>query len=124
MKKLLIIISLFASSMLYAAEIKPYSENIFQKLQENGAPILIDINAKWCGTCKKQGKIIDEYIKTHPNNELTVLKVDYDDEKDTVRKFKAPRQSTLVLFNKGAEIDRVIAVTDKDQLFMFFNKAK
>ena len=64
MKKLLLIISLLASSMLYAAEIKPYSETIFQELQEKGAPILIDINAKWCGTCKKQGKVIDEYIKT------------------------------------------------------------
>ena len=68
MKKLLLAASLFVSTLANAGEIKPYTESTFNELQSNGSPILIDVNAKWCGTCKKQGKIINKYKENSKNS--------------------------------------------------------
>lgn len=124
MKKLILALTILATTFVNAGEIKPYTKTLFNELQSNGAPILIDVNAKWCGTCKKQGKVIKNYMESNPEIDLTVLKVDYDDQKTAVQYFKAPKQSTLVVFNNGEEIGRMIAETNKELLEELFNKAK
>jgi thioredoxin 1 len=124
MKKLLLVISIILSTSLSANEIKPYTESLFNQLNEKGVSMLIDIKAEWCSTCKKQSKVIKKYLDSKQNEELIILEVNYDNQKEVVRKFKAPRQSTLVLFKDGKEIGKVIAEANEDKLFTFFNKAK
>ena len=103
--------------------IQKFTEIAFDQLQLAEKPVLIDIHASWCGVCKKQSAIINEYFANHPNSELTVLKVDYDTQTEWVRYFKAPRQSTLVLYKGSRELGKVIAETNKEKLFSFLNKA-
>ena len=123
MKKYLSIAALLLSTSVFAGEIKPYSEDTFNTLMANNAPVMIDVHATWCGTCKKQGKIIDAYMTDMPDNNLTVLQVDFDDQKNIVKQFKATK-STFVLFSNGKEIDRAIAQTDQGELFTFFAQAE
>jgi thioredoxin 1 len=44
---------------------------------------------------------------------VTVIRVDWDVESDgeIVKALKIPRRSTLVMFNKGKEVGRVVAQT-------------
>lgn len=124
MKKLFVIFTLLFSSTLFAAEIHNFSEQKFKQLQADNAPILVDVHAKWCPTCKQQGKVIEAYFKANPDSKLTVLKVDYDDQREWVKYFKAPRQSTLVVYQGETELGRVIAQTNQDKLFKLFDMAK
>jgi len=124
MKKLLVICALFLSSTAFGGEVLKFSEASFEQLKHENAEILIDIHATWCPTCRKQGNVIKEYFKQNPESNLTVLKVDYDDQKKWVKYFKAFRQSTLIRYQGGTEVERVIAETNKKKLFKLFSMNK
>lgn len=77
---------------------KVYDGNLYERLTETGEVVLVDIYASWCPTCAKQQKVLQDYINNNPDKKFHILKVDFDTQKDVVKKFQAPRQSTLILF--------------------------
>ncbi|MGE0373588.1 MAG: thioredoxin domain-containing protein [Gammaproteobacteria bacterium] len=82
---------------------EPFTEARFKALQAAEALILVDIHADWCPTCKKQGEALDAYEAAHPDVPLHRLVVDFDTQKEWVKHFKAPRQSTLILYRGTAQ---------------------
>ncbi len=56
---------------------------------------------------------------------VTVMRVDWDLYRDDqfTKDLGVRRQSTLVMFKDGAEIDRVIAQTSSDAIAKLFDKA-
>lgn len=89
-----------------------FSEARFEVLQKQGALVLIDVAADWCPTCAKQSKVVQGYREAKPEVPLHVLRVDFDDQKEWVRHFKAPRQSTLILYRGGEQVWFSVAETD------------
>ena len=87
-----------------AAEQKPYTDAAFAEASKAGKPILIDITASWCPTCKAQKPILGELTAKPEFKNLVVLEVDFDNQSDVVKKFGARQQSTLITF-KGAHRD-------------------
>ena len=122
MKKLLLTVAALLSFNIMAGEITNFTEDKFKSLQDNNAPILIDVKATWCPTCKKQAMVIKEYFKTNKDSNITVLEVDYDDQKKWVRFFKAPRQSTLVSYIGTQKIETTIAKKSKKDIFSQMKK--
>lgn len=121
MKALLVIFSLFLSTSAFAGGVEKFTQAKFEQLQKSDATFLIDVFATWCPTCKKQAMVIDKYLDQNPGKNFTVLKVDYDDQKKWVKYFKAPRQSTLVMYKGDKEIARSIAQTNEKKLFSLFS---
>lgn len=81
---------------------EPFTAARFEALQADNALILVDVAATWCPTCKAQKAVIDAFRQQHPEIGLHVLTVDFDTQKEWVKHFKAPRQSTLLVY-KGTE---------------------
>ncbi|MFW5432172.1 MAG: thioredoxin family protein [Methylophilaceae bacterium] len=81
---------------------EPYTEARFKALQEAGEVVLLDIHATWCTTCAKQQAALNKYIAKNPESKFHILKIDFDKQKKVVRQFRAPRQSTFLLY-KGQE---------------------
>ncbi|MBY6210619.1 thioredoxin family protein [Microbulbifer agarilyticus] len=81
-----------------AANKEPFTEERFNELRAAGEVVLVDVFADWCPTCAKQQKVLQEYRENNPDKKFHVLIVDFDADKEWVRHFRAPRQSTLVLF--------------------------
>ena len=104
-------------STAQALTFEPFTESRFKTLQAENKPILIDVNAKWCSTCKAQGLVLDSYQRQYPNSGVTVLKVDFDSQKRWVNYFKAPRQSTFVSFKGKEQIDFSVAETRASEIF-------
>ena len=96
----LLLMIMMASAQAFDKE--PYTQERFDELTAAGEVVLIDVYATWCPTCAKQQKAIAAYVEANPDNKFTILVVDFDDNKDLVRQFRAPRQSTLLLY-KGSE---------------------
>jgi len=90
------------TSATFAMDSTLFTKAKFEELQLQDKVVLVDVHAKWCSTCKKQQKALKTYFEKNPDRELHVLKVDFDEQKDIVTLFRAPRQSTFVLF-KGKE---------------------
>ncbi len=131
----IILLSLFMliifGNKAWALEKKPYTDSHFEALQKEGKMILVDIYANWCGTCKKQQAAIQQYREKHPHRELHVLEVDFDKQKEVVKKFRAPRQSTLLLYKGDQQFWYSVAesrpdiITEKvEQAFNFIPKKR
>lgn len=121
-------ILLFVSAMLvsisaWSLEDQPFTQERFDALQAEGELILVDVYADWCSTCKRQQELIKLYRETHPDVDLHILKVDFDDDKATVRQLRAPRQSTLLVYKGEKQYWYSVAETDQDVLFAAINRA-
>ena len=65
------------ASIAAAGEIKPYSQQEFDKLTHEGKPVVLDISATWCPTCKQQKPIVDGLMKQPAYKDVTLLTVDF-----------------------------------------------
>lgn len=95
----------------------------FEALQAQNALILVDVHASWCPTCARQTEIIKEYIVQRPDVGLHWLKVDFDEQKRWVKHFRAPRQSTLLLFRGKDLLWFNVAETRAEKVFETFDAA-
>ena len=84
---------------------------------------MIDVYADWCSTCARQQEILAEYRAEHPEVDLHILEVNFDNDKDWVKHFRAPRQSTLLLYRGAEQLWFSVAETDRDAMFAALNGA-
>jgi len=100
-----------------ALSAEPFSAERFAALQAEEALVLVDIAADWCPTCKKQHQILARYQAERPEVDLHILQVDFDQQKEWVTHFKAPRQSTLLLYRGDQQLWFSVAETRDDRIF-------
>lgn len=98
----------FASSVSQAAQM--WDAAAFEKAQEAGSPILVHVTAPWCPTCKAQKPTVDKLESSNPA--LKVFAVDFDSQKDVLKRFGVTAQSTLISFHGKAEVARATGITD------------
>ena len=96
---------------------RPFVKSVFDQLQASGQPVLVDVYASWCPTCERQQWVLQDYFKKYPDSKLTVMVVDFDNDKQWVSFFKAPRQSSLLLFDSGERVWFSLAETRKRIIF-------
>lgn len=89
-----------------------FSAAAFEAAQATDRPILIDIWASWCPTCRTQKPIIARIVAEPRFADMVVLEVDYDRQKDVVRQFGVRMQSTLIVFRGRDEIGRSVGDTN------------
>lgn len=111
------------SASALALEKENYSQARFDELQSQGAVVLVDVYAPWCPTCKLQQRQIQAYGDQNPDKTLHVLKVSFDNDKEAVKKFRAPRQSTLVLYQGNQQLWFSVAETRYDEIAKNLDKA-
>ncbi len=116
-RRALLVLALAATASLAmagaaAAQHMPFSRAAFEAAQAQGKPILVDIHAPWCPVCRAQEPILGSLQAQPANADLIVFRVDFDDQKDVVRGFRAQRQSTLIAFNGATETGRSVGDTD------------
>lgn len=96
---------------------QPFTESAFRQAQQDDQLILIDVFATWCPTCKRQQNVLNDYFEQYPDSELVVFVVDFDDQKEWVRYFNAPRQSTLALYRGETQLWFSVAQTRQNAIF-------
>ncbi len=117
----LFLISFLASTSALAAG-NAYNQATFDTLQKQGKPILVETYADWCGTCKRQEPIISELLNTPELQQITRLRVDFDQQKDVLKAFKVSNQGTLIVFKGGKEVGRATGDTNKNRIAALLQK--
>jgi len=107
----------------FAAEEQAFTPEVFQAAQDQRKSILIEIYASWCPTCRAQKPILSDLLAKPRFKDLTVLRVDFDSQKNDVRNFRANVQSTLIVFKGREEVGRSVGETKPDALAALLDKA-
>lgn len=123
MKKLIAACFIALLSFSAIAQKQPFTETLYKQYQDSDSVFLVDVYATWCPTCKKQSQIIDQYFADNPDSKIQVLVVDYDDQKEWVSHFRAPRQSTLLLYKGNERLWFSVAETNKNKIFTQLKQA-
>jgi thioredoxin 1 len=95
---------------------QPFSDAAFREAQVEQRPVLIDVYASWCPTCRRQGQILETLLEEDEFAELVVYKLDWDAQREIARGFGAPRQSTLIVYRGEEERGRLVADTRPDAI--------
>ena len=103
---------------------QPYSDQAFKAAQDAGKPVLIEIHADWCPTCKAQLPILDKLSAQPAYAPIERFRVDFDSQKNLVKRFKATTQSTLVLYKGKTEVARSVGETDEGRIRAMLDKAR
>jgi len=94
--------------------IKATDEN-FEQLIKNEKPILIDFWANWCSPCKVLAPILDE-ISKEMVNDITIAKLNIDNDPNTPTKFSIRGIPTMIIFKNGEVKSIKNGVTTKSNI--------
>ena len=99
-----------------------WDEAAFDAAKAAGKPILLEIHAVWCPTCKTQAPILGELTSEPKYADLQVFKIDFDTQKDLLKKLNVRMQSTLIVYKQGAEVGRSVGDTSRDSIAELLSK--
>lgn len=108
---------------LWANTAVPFSAEAFKAAQASGSPILVEIHADWCPTCKAQDPILDRLTAAPKFKGLKIFRVDFDAMKPVVAEFGARVQSTLIVFKGTAEQGRSVGDTREASIAALLDKS-
>jgi len=89
-------------------------ESNFDKSVEKGVT-LVDFWAPWCRPCLMQAPILDEVAQSLAAR-ATVAKVNVDDEAGLAERFAVQGIPTLIIFQDGKMVKRLVGVQSKQIL--------
>ena len=91
--------------------VQKLNQNNFQNAIANGTA-LVDFYADWCGPCRMVSPIVDEIAEEQ--REITVGKVNVDDENALAMKYGVMSIPTLIVFKNGKETARLVGARPKN----------
>jgi thioredoxin 1 len=95
--------------------------NFEAEVLQSEKPVLVDFWAPWCGPCRAIAPVVEELAGTF-GDKIKFTKCNVDDNPVTPGKFGIKSIPTLILFNGGDIVDKVIGIVAKSKLEEMLNK--
>ena len=93
----------------------------FKNLTREGLT-LVDFWAPWCAPCRMMAPILNEIAESDEPG-VTIAKLNVDQEQQLAQKFKVRGIPTMILFDRGREVNRFVGVKSKQFLINEINRA-
>lgn len=97
-----------------------YSDSALEAAQAADKPIVLEFYASWCTVCIRQERALHAISETRPD--LVVLQVDFDGDRETVKKFGVSTQGTLIAFDGAEEKGRLIGRWKEKHISAFLDE--
>lgn len=89
-------------------------ENFEETISAANGIVLVDFWAQWCGPCKMMASVLDEIEAEHP--EITVAKVDVDENPDIASQYQITSIPTLIVFKDGSPAAVSVGFKPKNEI--------
>ena len=120
-KKFLILFFVLFSFQSFAIEKKTtFTVEAFDEAQKTGKTIVINSWNKFCGTCARQTKILNEAQKDFPD--VIFLSYEQTKHKDIAKLLNVDYWATIVVYKNNKEIGKAIGITSKDDIYSLIKK--
>ena len=86
-----------------------------ESVNASDTAVVVDFWAEWCGPCKMIAPALAE-IASEQAGRLTVAKLNVDDNPETARRFDVMSIPTLLVFQGGEPVKRLVGAKGKGQL--------
>lgn len=97
------------------AGVTVYTPGLVQNKLDAGETVFVDYAAEWCGTCKRQERVVDALRASNSeyDSNISFVRVDWDTYKshEITKRYRVPRRSTLLLLRGDEELGRIVAGT-------------
>jgi thioredoxin 1 len=98
-----------------AGSLQDVTDTNFQaEVIEAAGPVLVDFWAPWCGPCRVIAPSLEEIAEE--NEELTVVKLNVDENQATAARYDVMSIPTLILFRGGDVSKKIIGALPKSRL--------
>ncbi len=89
--------------------------------QTNDKLVLVDFWAEWCAPCRMMAPVLNE-LASELDGKKRVGKVNIEQYQSLAQKYKVRSIPTLILFDKGKEVERFVGIKSKDFLLNKISK--
>lgn len=96
------------------------SGNWESEVLKSEKPVFVDFWAEWCGPCRMVGPVVEQIAQTH-SDKIKVVKLNVDENQDIAMKYGVQSIPSLMVFNKGKEINRTVGAAPKETYLKFIN---
>ncbi len=120
-KKFLILFFVLFSFQSFAIEKKTtFTVEAFDEAQKTGKTIVINSWNKFCGTCARQTKILNEAQKDFPD--VIFLSYEQTKHKDIAKLLNVDYWATIIVYKNSKEVVKEIGVTSKSDIYSLIKK--
>ena len=116
-------LGLLAPAAAPAAESVAFTPAALQAARSAGKPVLVEISAPWCPTCRAQKAALPGILSAPKYAGLVHFDVDFDSQKPALRELGVAAQSTLIVYRGEREAGRSLGEVRPAEIRALIDKA-
>jgi thioredoxin 2 len=86
-----------------------------EQVERSSLPVVVDMWAAWCGPCRMVAPVIDE-LAAQMAGRVRFAKLNVDENPATAGRFNVRSIPTLLVFQGGREVDRIVGAQPKAEI--------
>lgn len=87
-------------------------DNFEKEVLKSDKPVIVDFWATWCMPCKMIAPVVEEIAKGY-KDKYKIAKLNIDDAIDIATDYSVMNIPTLIFFNNGEEVARMVGAASK-----------
>lgn len=98
----------------YGSVVHADESNFEELVLRAEGPVLVYFYADWCGPCRIQAPILDDFARETPD--VLIVKVDFDQARNLARRYSVTAIPNLKVFRDGEVVNEHLGVAQKERL--------